>query len=230
MKKIFITFMLLLVITGCGYKKVKKETNEVSNKFETEYESLNGEKSKSGKVYPSVDIDDKNLMVYASEKDIENLFENKGSGIIYFGYPECPWCRNAVPNLIKGVKRTTLDKIYYLNIHDMRDTKIVKDGKVVETNKGSDLYYKLLNWMDSVLEEYTIEDEKGNEVDALEKRIYVPLVVAVKEGKIVGYHLDTLESQTDPYVELKESEKRELQSIYENLAHKVLDDLCDENC
>lgn len=228
MKKIIIILLsTLLLVTGCQ----KKALNEgETNKFKQEYESLNDKTNDNGKTYVNVEIPNNNLMVYATIKDLENIFENRKSGVIYFGYPECPWCRNAVPNLIKGIKRTTLDKIYYMNVHDIRSTWIYQDGKAVMTSKGTDDYYKILNWLDAILDIYEVKDSEGNTYNTNEKRLYVPTVVFVKEGKIVGYHMDTVESQTDPYVPLTNSEQKELQGIYETLAHNILDDTCDESC
>lgn len=53
--------------------------------------------------------------------------------------------------------------------------------------------------------------------------MYVPLVVFVKDGKIVGYYADTVESQSVPYVALTK-EKNELINIYKEGILKVTGD------
>lgn len=65
--------------------------------------------------------------------------------------------------------------------------------------------------------------KNGTTVTADEKRVYVPLVVFVKDGKIVDYHADTVESQRDPYVALTK-EKDELINIYKEGILKVTGD------
>ncbi len=224
MKKILIIVIIpLILITGC-----KKDTK--INQFKLEYEALNNQKTSSGKNYPVVEIDDDNKMFYATINDLEDVFENKKSAVIYFGYPECPWCRNAVPNLIKASKKTALDKIYYVNVHDMRSTYIYQDNQLIKTKEGTKEYYQILKWLDPILEKYVITDTDLNKHEVGEKRLYVPIVVFIKDGTIIGYHLDTLESQIDPYIPLNDDEKKELQNKYETLIHKVLGDVCDENC
>ena len=225
-KNILVCLFITLIITGCNEKK---ETTVTVNKFEEEYEKLNGTTNDSGKNYMEIDIPTDNLMTYATMEDLKNIFENKGTGVIYFGYPECPWCRNAVPNLIKAAKKTALDKIYYLNVHDIRDTYIYQDDKLVKTKEGTEDYYHILKWLDSILDEYVIKD--GDKEHATgEKRLYVPTVVFVRDGTIVGYHDDTVPTQEDPYVPLTDEESQQLQDKYEELIHKVLNDLCDEAC
>lgn len=39
------------------------------------------------------------------------------------------------------------------------------------------------------------------------KRLYAPTVVGVKDGKVVGIHVATVESQTNPYEVLTDKQK-----------------------
>lgn len=221
--------LILVLLTGCTNKKVSKTTDAI--KFKEEYESLNDQINEGNqKKYPKVSIDKSNPIQYATIDDVLEVLDNK-TGVIYFGFPNCPWCRNAVPVLLNAATSTGLDRIYYLNVLDIRDTKeIDNNGKVVTTNKGKKGYSKLLEKMDSILPEYTLEDEDENEVSANEKRIYVPLVVFVKKGKIVAYHEDTVESQKDPYKLLDDKQTEELFNIYVDGILKMQDSACDDNC
>ena len=197
---------------------------EDEKKFKKEYESLNGKTNASGKEYPNVEIDEDNDIVYASYDDIKEVI-TKGTGVIYFGYPECPWCRNAVPMLLQAASNTGLDKIYYFNAKEIRDTKALDtDGNVVTTKEGTKEYYELVDLLSTVLGEY----EGLN--DASIKRLYFPTVVFIKDGKILGCHIDTLPSQTDPRVPLTEEQKSELVNIYTTNIAKISDDVCDDKC
>lgn len=220
MKKILLLFTCLILLVGCG-----KESD--SEKFKEEYESLNGQTTSSGNSYLNVTIDKNNVIKYASIEEIIDIIDNK-TGVIYLGYPECPWCRNIVSPLLEAADSTSIDTIYYLNMHDIRDKKSLdSDGNVITEEEGNDKYKDLLNSLDSILEEYILTDSNGNEVKTGEKRIYVPLVVFVKDGEIVGYHANTVESQTDPYTPLTEEEKEELINIYKENIKLITSDSCD---
>ncbi len=216
----------ILSIYGC----TKNDKNSDALKFKEEYEQLNDKKmGSSDNKYPQVAIDSNNNVKYA---DIDLLLDvlNNGSGVIYLGYPECPWCRNAVPVLLEAASELDMT-VYYMNMHDERDTiKVNEDGSLEIVNEGTEGYKKLLERLDSILSEYTLEDVHGNTVSANEKRIYVPLVIFVRDGEIVGYHADTVESQTNPLKLLDKDQKNELMDIYLNLMHKVLNDVCDSEC
>ena len=94
-KKMIIVALAVVVLMVIGVLFNPKADNI---KFKEEYERLNGKKSESG-TYLKVKIDKDNPMIYANIEDVQKLLEN-GTGVVYFGFPECPWCRNMVPNLI----------------------------------------------------------------------------------------------------------------------------------
>lgn len=227
MKKVFLWVLvafLFISVTGCTSK------NSDAIKFKNEYESLNGKKGYGDNINPEVKIDKKNAVKYADADEIIDVLDN-GTGIIYLGYPECPWCRNAVPVLLEAASELNVKDVHYMNLKDERDTiEVMEDGTLKTTKEGTEGYKKLLKRLDAVLDEYVLEDLNGNEVKTGEKRIYVPLVLFVREGKIVGVHSDTVSSQTNPYVALTTDQKNELLDIYIDLIHKVLNDVCDSSC
>ena len=100
------------------------------------------------------------------------------------------------------------------------------DGNIVTEVEGAKGYTDLLNALDTILDDYVISDEDGNEVKTGEKRIYVPLVIFVRDGEIVDYHADTVSSQTDPYVALTNEEKNELINIYKEKINKITSNTC----
>ncbi len=229
MKKVLLVlFILISVITIYGCTK-ENSNNEDALKFKKEYEDLNDVEMSTGKNYPTVNISSDNKVIYASYEELFDIL-SEGSGVIYLGYPECPWCRNAVPVLLDASKELNMN-IYYMNMHDERDSiKAREDGSLEVVNEGTEGYKKLLERLDSILPDYTLEDIHGNTVSANEKRVYVPLVVFVRDGEIVGYHADTVDSQTNPQILLNEDQKNELMDIYLDLMHKVLNDVCTDKC
>lgn len=228
----FIPFLLIICIAVWSmlvYLKNKNTTTSDAYKFRTEYAELNNQTNESnGKTYPTVELNNNNPFVYASVDDIKNLFDN-GTGVIYFGFPTCPWCRNLVPILNEAVNNTSIEKVYYYNIKSIRSSISFDDNNKLVNEKGDDFYYYLLDKLDSYLTEYTIKDKNNKDYDTKEKRLYAPTVVFVKEGKIIDVHEGTVDSQEDPYVVLDDKQKDELMSIFQDYLTKVTES-CDEKC
>jgi len=227
MKKILCGMLIVLcafLVTGCG-----KETD--AEKFKKEYEALNGQTIGNTKYeYPMVEISKTNAIKYASYDEVLELLTN-GTGVIYLGYESCPWCRSAVPTLLEAAEEVGIEEILYINMKEERDQiKVKEDGTLEVVFEGTEGYKKLLTRLDSILDEYMLEDIHGNSISANEKRIFVPLVVFVREGEIVSYHLDTVPSQENPFNGLNDEQKNELMDIYVSNMHKVLNDVCDTSC
>lgn len=110
--------------------------------------------------YTKVPMD--NVFIYKTEEEIINFLET-GTGIVYLGFPECPWCQSYVVYLNEVAKDSGIEKIYYLNVKDIR------------TN-NTENYQKIVSLLSDILP----NDENGN------KKVYVPQVVFVKKGNIVA--------------------------------------------
>ena len=226
-RKITLLIILLLTLIVLGvllFLNLNKEdektnTNTDAVKFKEEYEILNGSEANNRYTYPKVTLEDNNPFVYSSVDDAIKVLEN-GTGIIYFGYSSCPWCRNAV-NVLQHVNT---NEILYVDMSDQRDAYEVIDGVLIKTKDGTNGYYKLLELLDSVLEDYVVDG-----ISTGEKRMYVPLVVGVKEGKIVGFHeatVDLNDGQT-AYDALTNDQQEKLKDVYDDIASKVNANVCD---
>lgn len=236
MKKSSMIIIALVTVFAIfiGYKYIQDKEETVSLdavKFEKEYETLNNRVNKTNnKVYPKVEIPTDNVIKYSSYDEILEILKS-GTGVIYLGYPECPWCRNLVPILLSASEEVELDTIYYLNIKEDRDLLILDEKKNIITEKdGSKKYFELLKALDEILDEYVLTDNEGNEVKTGKKRIYVPLVIFVKDGKIVAHHTDTVETQEDPYIALTDREQEELLLKLINYMGIVNGTVCDDKC
>ena len=225
--KIYLTIILvctLLVVGLCVYAIINHEDIKVSDavKFKEEYEVLNGlVNENTEKEYINVEIDSENPIVYKSGQEIVKIMEEEDA-IIYFGFSTCPWCRNAVPVLLEAAKELNVDTIYYVDILDMRDTyKFSGSIEPEQTKKGTDAYYKILDILDSKLEKFYVTDEAGNMYDTGVKRLYAPTVVSISKGKVKGFHVATVESQTDPYTPLTDEQKKELKDAYKELINAL---------
>lgn len=217
-KKLFLFFILILVIvsTGCSVKKIEKVENSESIKFKEEYESLNGKEL-------GITIPENNQIKYASFDEVMDVLET-GTGVIYFGSPDCSWCRSAVPILLNSALDNNLDKILYFNASDIRDEKHLDEaGNVIVDQEGTEQYYQLIEKLSEVLSPY----EKLQ--DSSIKRLYFPTVIFVKNGKIVASHEGTVSEQEDSSVRLTKRQADELYQIYTNGIQKVLGIYCDED-
>ena len=116
--------------------------------------------------YPRVAAD--NRFVYASDKEVLNVFDHD-SGVVFLGFPQCPWCQRLSEYVDQAARAESIDKIYYLNIRDARAS-------------NNEVYQKLVK----KLEPYLDKDDNGK------PRIFVPDVSIVKNGKIIGRYKEEL--------------------------------------
>lgn len=205
-----------------------KETDAV--KFKKEYEEYNGKKYDNSDIeYFTVKLSNKNLFKYVSSKKAIDIMEN-GTGIIYFGFPQCPWCRTLVPYLEETAKVNGISEIYYLNILELRDSYKVENKKVVTDKKGTKEYYEILKLLDKHLEKFYVTDDSGKKYDTGVKRLYAPTTVVVKNGKIVAFHQGTVDSQAK-FVPLTEKEQDELKKVLNEKISLISNTVCtDKGC
>ena len=206
MKKIYIIIPIIIVITTIIY--FNYNSND-STKFKKEYEQINGKETEDGKKTRSIKIPKNNKIVYKTEDDIVNMINNKETFVVYFGFAKCPWCRSVVPTLLEVVKDRNIDKIYYVDIENIRDKIEVDNNKLIKTTKGTTGYNKLVKLLNPVLSKYTVTDKNGIELDTKEKRIYAPNVVVVVNGKPKKLETGISEKLTDPYMKLTKEIKKD---------------------
>lgn len=220
MKKIviFIFIFVSIFTTGCTKEKIQVTKDE--KKFQEEYESLNG-KTRGEHTIMSIDVAEDNKMKYIDSKEVIDVLEHK-TGIIYFGFPTCPWCRNMVPVLIDAAKEAGVNQIYYANISEERDKKhLDEEGNIVLDQEGSDNYNRIVEQLKDNLGAY-----EGLNDDSI-KRLYFPTVVFVRNGKVEDIHIGTLDSQEDPYKKLTDSQEKELKKIFTKAIKKIEVLTCD---
>lgn len=227
---VIITLCTLIVVGICTWSIINHEKeNDKTNisdavKFKNEYEESNGKSNSSGSIYPTVTISENNPVKYVTEAEAVDLLEN-GTGVIYFGFSNCPWCRNMIGPLVTAAKEANTT-LYYLDIYDIRSSYEIKDNELVKTKEGTEGYYKLLNLLDSELSDYVLKDDGKKEYITGEKRLYAPTVVAVKDGEVTKLHVGTVESQTDPYTKLSDEEINKLNKLFTELIKTTLSNTC----
>ena len=201
MKKIeiiVITLISLFLLTGC----VDKTSD--AYKFKTEYESINNKDNGHGKKYRRLTISNDNPFVYSTAEEILEKVNKKETFIVYFGFKECPWCRSIIEELIHAAKDKKVDKIYYVDVLNIRDVKEADDnGNITTTKEGNSAYMELINKFSDVLSDYNLNDTYMGE-----KRIYAPNIIAVSNGEAIQMEEGISEELTDPYSKLTEKMKK----------------------
>ncbi len=152
-KKGIIIGITILAIVGAIliYEFVPREESISNKKFNEEYTLL----------------DKDNVYVYKSINEIINVLSN-GTGIVYLGFPECPWCQRYVVYLNILAKEYNVKEIYYYNIKTARSNNTKEYQKIVE-----------------ILKDLLPYDDNGN------KKVFVPTVVFVKNGKVIALDDET---------------------------------------
>ena len=158
-KKIYILIIiLLLVLAGVLLflilsKPEEKKKVKVSDalKFSKEY----------------TEVSKDNDYEYRTSEEILKIMKN-GTGVVYLGFPECPWCQTYVKYLDEVAKEVGIEKIYYYNVLEDR------------TNNTED-YKEMLK----VLGDNLQTDDEGN------PRVFVPNVSFHIDGEVIGNDCET---------------------------------------
>ena len=153
------------------------------------------------------EVGEDNVFLYRNADEIVRILEH-GTGVVYLGFPECKWCQKYVTYLNEAAEENNITRIYYLDILEDR-------------NNNTSEYQEIV----SLLDEYLEYDEEGN------KRVYVPAVIVVDGGEIVGFDdetsLDT-HNLDDPEEYWTEEEVSDLMNRLAEMFDYVNDGTCSE--
>ena len=219
------TLAVLLVVSACAKQPAKDpepENKEAAIAFAKEYNDLNGTTNpNNSKEYKTLDVKTENPIVFSSFQEINELLKS-GTGVIYLGFPECPWCRTLLPVLLDVADQEFINTIYYLNVKELRDVKkLDQSGSVVTEKEGAEGYAEFLSLMEAHLDAYD-----GLEDPSI-KRLYVPAVIFVKEGEVQLFHVGTVDSQEDPYQPLTTEQYQELYGLLKEATKATLRLACE---
>lgn len=228
-KNVVIVISLIIVIGVMSLVLIFMKTDEQNInfteeeiKFKEEYESKNGIELAENYVLKTIDIDSDNNVKYVNDDEIMNLL-SEGTNVIYFGWADCNWCRSVLPTLINILKDNEIDTLYYYDFKKLR-TAYENDNDV----KKVEIYKNILSIIGDDITSVFAEDS----LRSGEKKILAPTVVFIKDGKYVGLHFKSVDSQVNSTDELTESQIKELRSKYQVLIDKLKINVCstDEGC
>lgn len=157
-KKYMIIGAIILLMLGVGlFLIINKEDEKViiekndAGRFAEEYTQITND----------------NVFVYRSIDEIIKIMKN-GTGVVYLGFPECPWCQSYVKYLNEVALSVGIKEIYYFDILE-------------ERQKNTENYQEIVKLLGDSLE----YDEEGNH------RVYVPNVSFHVNGNLIGNDLET---------------------------------------
>ncbi len=184
MKKYLILLLIVVLVgSGCTITKLKKD----SISFSEEY-----------------NISKNNMFVYATADEVIDILK-KGTGIIYFGFPECPWCQAAIKMFYEVASKKNVEKVYYLNIKEMR-------------NQNTKEYQDIV----TLISDYLYKDSQD------QKRIFVPDFYFVKDGKVLYHNNDMSTNSGDIEEYLTDEVKEEIKGKYLEGIVKIYSVSCKE--
>ena len=136
----------------------------INNNTENE-NSLETDASRFAEEYTLVDKN--NRFRYANIDEVIDTLKD-GTGVVYLGFPECKWCQQYTVYLDELAKNRNIPEIMYYNIREDRQN-------------NTENYKTIVN----LLKDYLKEDEEGN------PRVYVPAVIFMSNGRILGFDDET---------------------------------------
>lgn len=160
MNKRFLIIIGVAIIAALGVFFATKPQNNPSNQpasNQTPSSELSAAMAFHAK-YPLVPEHHRFIEINATQA--RDLLE-KGSGMLFLGFPECPWCQQLAPLMATAAEQANLSAIYYLNIRTAKAEQ-------------PDAYAAIVQY----LQEYLPRNEAG------EVRLSVPDVTVVQNGKV----------------------------------------------
>lgn len=144
------------------------------------------------------DLPEANAFTRESGDAIATRLES-GTGIVFLGFKECPWCQKLAP-VIDEVARAEGVKVHYLDIKN-------------ERANNSQVYLRLA----SILSPYLAKDDNG------QPRITVPDVSFVRNGEIIGrFELESVaEAEQTPDAYWTEERKKRAAARFQELITKM---------
>ena len=122
-KKLFIIGGILIVLglILSYFFLIKKDDNKIDDakKFKSEY----------------TNVSDDNPFVYRSVDQIINILE-KGKGVVYLGFPECPWCQAYVPYVEEVAKKVGVGAVIFNDLAQSRIKDEIFDWDTILNFQG----------------------------------------------------------------------------------------------
>lgn len=207
--------LLFVILAGLQYRQRKAQQADYSAMVAsyTAWDGLEREDDPGHFFQPAAFPPQGHVRLITAEQVLELQ-----DGIVFFGYPTCPWCRNTLPLVLETVNELG-HPLYYCQLDLCRDEYEIQNGVLVCTTPAGDGYPELLDKLANHLEDYVLTDAQGNSLPVGEKRLYAPSVVIFQDGSATGFWelnltLDEGQTKYDTWtLPQKENVKKSFQKI-----------------
>ena len=142
------------------------------------------------------------------------------NGILYFGFPVCPWCQVAIPAIHEASQETGTDIFYVSRRHDLRE------GEWLEWDE------EMAWWLDEQIEmrwhDFSVDG------GIYRPNIFVPQIIHLRDGVVIDEHEGTFAGHDpidDELPDLTDEEYATLLETYIRIFSGVhMCDIDDDNC
>lgn len=134
--------------------------------------------------------------------DAIHLFEDKGTGLVYFGFPDCPWCNEIVP-LLKGAAEEADIEVLYVRTRDDDHERLYSDEQ-----------------RDKIAPYFGDHDYIRNNLMG-QPTMYVPLVIAVKDGELAAGHQGTVDGHDAKESEMTDEQREQAEKEIAELVNTL---------
>ncbi len=171
-RKFLIGLSLLLMVSGCSSQNISSNTTTTSTTTSSSEDVVLSD------IYD--DLPSENQFDMMQKDDLKTFIEH-GTGILYFSFPQCPWCQAYIP-MLNEVLEEQDTRAYYYNIR-------------IDKDEDRDFY-------DEIAQLLIDQNESGDEDVVLygndgKPLIYMPLVLFINNGKIQAWNGESNTNDSD---------------------------------
>ena len=195
MKKI-LSCILAMLLCACG------GTSASSYNVETSKASVSLQE-----FYP--DMPQENKFTIIDKEDLKPFIEH-GTGILFLGFPECPWCQVYLPMAQEILSENGAMAKYYNIYTDKKEDRPFYDeiaALIAERNDTEG--------------DYVFYDNDGKQV------IYMPLMLFIDEGEIVAFDNETC-MEDSSVISPEEYWTQEKIDAFKKRLRAYVEDICEE--
>ncbi len=187
MKKIIYVLLLCVSLTACSAQETTTETKPSA--------------CDPTEVCASDETTDEGFTEITMDEAL-SYFEGNASAVLFFGFNDCPWCKEARP-ILKEVASNTDREVYYVKVRD-------DDSNLLYTDQQREQLTKY------------IPDYMSKNKDQNNKLwLYVPLVIRIDDGKVIGGHQGTVDGHDATKRTMTSEEQEQLRQTYQELLSKT---------
>jgi len=151
------------------------------------------------------DLEEEHRFFTVTMEEALELLEEEFEGIIYFGFPGCPYCQAAIPLMHEASQNAGVDIFYVSRAHDLREGEWLEwDAEMAWW-----LYNNGVPYMRWINEDGELVDVDAEEEEGYRPNINVPQIIHLREGAVVDTHRGTFEG----HVPIGEGDARHLPEL-----------------